>query len=100
MPIGNYFQGHFSSFIGNFNFNKKLVYKFTDNNYDMIKNNTLVSSKKTMHSYMLKINDNIQYKEKILNFSFMFYYGQAMIALKRLPLALRNFGYYKNRFKS
>ncbi len=99
LPVGNYFQGHFSSFIGNFKYNKNLIYKFTDNNYDMIKNNEN-TNKKVMHSYMLRLNDIVQAKNETLNFAFMFYYGQAMIALKRLPLALKNFGYYKNRFRS
>ena len=54
----------------------------------MIKNSENIN-KKVMHSYMLRLNDMVQTKNKTLNFAFMFYYGQAMIALKRLPLALK-----------
>ncbi len=100
LPIGNYFQGHYSGLIGNFRMNRKKIKYFTDNYYQLINNHSDNSNKKTVHSYMLKINDLDQTKYKTLNFSFMFYYSQAMIALRRLPLALKNYAYFKNRFRS
>tara|TARA_X000000950_G_C13920898_1_gene663332 strand:+ start:12704 stop:14251 length:1548 start_codon:yes stop_codon:yes gene_type:complete len=100
LPIGNYFQGHFSSLIGDMKMNRNKIKKFTDNYYELIKNNSSNYKKTTAHSYMLKIDDIDQRKNETLNFSFMFLYSQAMIALRRLPLALRNYSYFKNRFRS